>query len=206
MDLAAFDQQGRKFDNFSSLSITWESTMVSVASIEPTLPMELLLQMEDGNKQMKLHGKTSQFAQSLSCLCFAVWVRCLTFLFCWDILKVMREKQEKELWQDLILRQRRQTRNCAFTYHWEFIFHCVLAVCVYRLVMTNSLGCCFCNYFFCLSSFCFPSSPAGRRTVLVHHQTGTAAITVTAHGYQVSHLAAAEVSDTVSHPNAPTPF
>ncbi|XP_074537883.1 nuclear pore membrane glycoprotein 210 isoform X2 [Halichoeres trimaculatus] len=90
LDLAAFDQQGRKFDNFSSLSMMWESTMVSVASIEPTLPMELL-QMEDGNKQMKLHG---------------------------------------------------------------------------------------------------------RRTVLVHHQTGNAAITVTAHGYQVSHLTAAKVSDT----------
>ncbi|XP_034551492.1 nuclear pore membrane glycoprotein 210 isoform X2 [Notolabrus celidotus] len=90
LDLAAFDQQGRKFDNFSSLSMIWESTMVSVASIEPTMPMELL-QLKDGNKQMKLHG---------------------------------------------------------------------------------------------------------RRTVLVHHQTGNAAITVTAHGYQVSHLAAAKVSST----------
>ncbi|XP_044066781.1 nuclear pore membrane glycoprotein 210 isoform X1 [Siniperca chuatsi] len=87
LDLAAFDQQGRKFDNFSSLSMLWESTKVSVASIEPTMPMELLL-FEDGNKQMKLHG---------------------------------------------------------------------------------------------------------RRTVLVHHQTGIAAITVTALGYQVSHLAAAKV-------------
>lgn len=87
LDLAAFDQQGRKFDNFSSLSLMWESTMVSLASIEPTMPMELL-QIEDGNKQMKLHG---------------------------------------------------------------------------------------------------------RRTVLVHHQTGMAAITVTAFGYQVSHLSAADV-------------
>ncbi|XP_075955942.1 nuclear pore membrane glycoprotein 210 isoform X1 [Anarhichas minor] len=87
LDLAAFDQQGRKFDNFSSLSILWESTMVSLASIEPTLPMELQL-FEDDNKQMKLHG---------------------------------------------------------------------------------------------------------RQTVLVHHQTGIAAITVTALGYQVLHLAAAKV-------------
>nr|XP_029132383.1 nuclear pore membrane glycoprotein 210 [Labrus bergylta] len=87
LDLAAFDQQGRKFDNFSSLSMMWESTMVSVASIEPTMPMELL-QLKDGNKQMKLHG---------------------------------------------------------------------------------------------------------RRTVLVHHQTGMAAITATAVGYQVSHLTAANV-------------
>ncbi|KAA8590872.1 hypothetical protein FQN60_001815 [Etheostoma spectabile] len=56
LDLAAFDQQGRKFDNFSSLSILWESTMVSLASIEPTMPMELQL-FQDGNKQMKLHGR-----------------------------------------------------------------------------------------------------------------------------------------------------
>lgn len=56
LDLAAFDQQGRKFDNFSSLSMLWESTKVSLASIEPTMPMELQL-LEDSNKQMKLHGR-----------------------------------------------------------------------------------------------------------------------------------------------------
>eukprot|EP00066_Takifugu_rubripes_P011606 XP_011600872.1 PREDICTED: nuclear pore membrane glycoprotein 210 isoform X2 [Takifugu rubripes] len=87
LELAAFDQQGRKFDNFSSLSILWESSLASVASIEPTMPMELLL-FKDGNKQMKLHG---------------------------------------------------------------------------------------------------------HQTILVHHQTGIAAITATALGYQVSHLAAAKV-------------
>ncbi|TKS77795.1 Nuclear pore membrane glycoprotein 210 [Collichthys lucidus] len=67
LDLAAFDQQGRKFDNFSSLSILWESTKVPVASIEPTLPMELLL-FKDANKQMKLHGKTLRLALNLSLL------------------------------------------------------------------------------------------------------------------------------------------
>ncbi|KAG7521448.1 hypothetical protein JOB18_048637 [Solea senegalensis] len=56
LDLAAFDQQGRKFDNFSSLSLLWESTKVSLASIEPTMPMELQL-LRDNNKQMKLHGR-----------------------------------------------------------------------------------------------------------------------------------------------------
>ncbi|XP_067383479.1 nuclear pore membrane glycoprotein 210 isoform X2 [Channa argus] len=56
LDLAAFDQQGRKFDNFSSLSMLWESTKVSLASIEPTFPMQLK-QFEDANKQMKLHGR-----------------------------------------------------------------------------------------------------------------------------------------------------
>jgi len=57
LDLAAFDQQGRKFDNFSSLSISWESTKVSLASIEPAIPMELQLRDDGNNKQMKLHGK-----------------------------------------------------------------------------------------------------------------------------------------------------
>ncbi|KAM9856209.1 nuclear pore membrane glycoprotein 210 [Aulostomus maculatus] len=87
LDVAAFDQQGRKFDNFSSLNMLWESTKVSLASVEPTIPMELQL-FEEENKQMKLHG---------------------------------------------------------------------------------------------------------RQTILVHHQTGIAAITVTAVGYQVSHLTAAKV-------------
>ncbi|RVE70662.1 hypothetical protein OJAV_G00067530 [Oryzias javanicus] len=91
LNLAAFDRQGRKFDNFSSLSLLWESTKSSLASIEPTMPMEFHL-LEEGQKQMKLHG---------------------------------------------------------------------------------------------------------RQTVLVHHQTGHAVITVTALGYQVSHLTAAKV---------PTPY
>ncbi|XP_077577964.1 nuclear pore membrane glycoprotein 210 isoform X2 [Stigmatopora nigra] len=56
LDLAAFDQQGRKFDNFSSLSILWESTKVELASFEPIFPMTLQL-FEDENKQMKLHGR-----------------------------------------------------------------------------------------------------------------------------------------------------
>uniref|UniRef100_A0A3P9AA62 BIG2 domain-containing protein n=1 Tax=Esox lucius TaxID=8010 RepID=A0A3P9AA62_ESOLU len=56
LDLAAFDQHGRKFDNFSSLSVVWESTKVSLASIEPSMPMKLEVQ-EDSNKQKKLHGR-----------------------------------------------------------------------------------------------------------------------------------------------------
>lgn len=56
LNLAAFDRQGRKFDNFSSLSLLWESTKTSLASIEPTMPMEFQL-LEEGQKQMKLHGK-----------------------------------------------------------------------------------------------------------------------------------------------------
>uniref|UniRef100_A0A8C5D5A2 BIG2 domain-containing protein n=1 Tax=Gouania willdenowi TaxID=441366 RepID=A0A8C5D5A2_GOUWI len=56
LDLAAFDQQGRKFDNFSSLSLMWESSEVSLASIEASMPMKLV-QLKDDNKQMKLHGR-----------------------------------------------------------------------------------------------------------------------------------------------------
>ncbi|XP_057177409.1 nuclear pore membrane glycoprotein 210 isoform X2 [Triplophysa rosa] len=56
LDVAAFDHQGRKFDNFSSLSLIWESSKVSLASIEPTMPMQLYLH-EDDVKQKKLHGR-----------------------------------------------------------------------------------------------------------------------------------------------------
>ncbi|KAL8212460.1 UNVERIFIED_CONTAM: hypothetical protein K2H54_047255 [Gekko kuhli] len=55
LDLEAYDQQGRKFDNFSSLSIIWESRKHSLASIESSMPMELSLK-DHGNGQKKMHG------------------------------------------------------------------------------------------------------------------------------------------------------
>ncbi|XP_007948814.1 nuclear pore membrane glycoprotein 210 [Orycteropus afer afer] len=55
LNLAAYDQQGRRFDNFSSLSIQWESTRPLLASIELSLPMQLVSQ-DDGSGQKKLHG------------------------------------------------------------------------------------------------------------------------------------------------------
>ncbi|KAF4023798.1 hypothetical protein G4228_016057 [Cervus hanglu yarkandensis] len=55
LDLAAYDQQGRRFDNFSSLSIQWESSRPSLASIEPAPPLQLVSR-DDGNGQKKLHG------------------------------------------------------------------------------------------------------------------------------------------------------
>ncbi|XP_006023963.1 nuclear pore membrane glycoprotein 210 isoform X1 [Alligator sinensis] len=55
LDLAVFDQQGIKFDNFSSLAIIWESTKFSLASIEPSMPLELQLK-EDGSGQKKMDG------------------------------------------------------------------------------------------------------------------------------------------------------
>ncbi|XP_045407488.1 uncharacterized protein LOC123638141 isoform X2 [Lemur catta] len=54
-DLAAYDRQGRRFDNFSSLSIHWESTRPLLASIELDSPMRLVSQ-DDGSGQKKLHG------------------------------------------------------------------------------------------------------------------------------------------------------
>ncbi|NWI14714.1 PO210 protein, partial [Crypturellus soui] len=55
LDLAAYDQQGSKFDNFSSLSVIWESTKLSLANIEPDMLMKLTLK-EDANSQKKMHG------------------------------------------------------------------------------------------------------------------------------------------------------
>ena len=58
LDLAAYDQQGRRFDNFSSLNIQWESTRPSLASINLNLglPMQLVAR-DDGSGQKKLHGE-----------------------------------------------------------------------------------------------------------------------------------------------------
>ncbi|EHB06293.1 Nuclear pore membrane glycoprotein 210 [Heterocephalus glaber] len=55
LDLAAYDHQGHQFDNFSSLSIQWESVRPLLASIEQDLPLQLVLQ-DDGSGQKKLHG------------------------------------------------------------------------------------------------------------------------------------------------------
>ncbi|KAM8829564.1 nuclear pore membrane glycoprotein 210 isoform 1-T1 [Synchiropus picturatus] len=56
LDLAAFDEQGRKFDNFSSLSLLWETNKNNLASFDPASPMELHL-VKDELKQKKLHGR-----------------------------------------------------------------------------------------------------------------------------------------------------
>lgn len=56
LDLAAYDQQGRRFDNFSSLNIQWESTWPLLASINLDLPMQLVAR-DDGSGQKRLHGE-----------------------------------------------------------------------------------------------------------------------------------------------------
>ncbi|XP_058419729.1 nuclear pore membrane glycoprotein 210-like isoform X2 [Diceros bicornis minor] len=55
LDLAAYDQEGRGFDNFSPLGVQWESTWPLLASIELDLPMQLV-SWDDGSGQKKLHG------------------------------------------------------------------------------------------------------------------------------------------------------
>ncbi|XP_059796453.1 nuclear pore membrane glycoprotein 210 isoform X1 [Balaenoptera ricei] len=55
LDLAAYDQQGRRFDNFSSLTVQWESTRPSLASVELDPPLQLVSR-DDGSGQKKLHG------------------------------------------------------------------------------------------------------------------------------------------------------
>ncbi|XP_060793096.1 nuclear pore membrane glycoprotein 210 [Neoarius graeffei] len=61
LDLAAFDQHGRKFDNFSSLSVTWETSRAALASIESNKPMGLYITEETNTKQRKLHGRQTVF-------------------------------------------------------------------------------------------------------------------------------------------------
>ncbi|XP_043563927.1 nuclear pore membrane glycoprotein 210 [Chiloscyllium plagiosum] len=55
LDLEAYDQQGRRFDNFSSLTIIWESSKLSLASIELSMPMQMN-EKDHGNGQKKQHG------------------------------------------------------------------------------------------------------------------------------------------------------
>uniref|UniRef100_A0A8D2JFM4 Nucleoporin 210 n=1 Tax=Varanus komodoensis TaxID=61221 RepID=A0A8D2JFM4_VARKO len=55
LELEVYDQQGHKFDNFSSLNIIWESTKYSLASIETNMPMELSLK-DHGSTQKKMQG------------------------------------------------------------------------------------------------------------------------------------------------------
>lgn len=56
LDLAAYDRQGRRFDNFSSLSIQWESSRPWLASVEPAPPLQPA-PPGGGDGQKKLRGE-----------------------------------------------------------------------------------------------------------------------------------------------------
>ncbi|KAM3914823.1 nuclear pore membrane glycoprotein 210 [Leptodactylus fuscus] len=55
LHLSAYDHQGRKFDNFTSLAVEWDSSKLPLASFDASKPMEYI-QKEDGSGQRKMHG------------------------------------------------------------------------------------------------------------------------------------------------------
>ncbi|XP_078082042.1 nuclear pore membrane glycoprotein 210-like [Mustelus asterias] len=55
LELTAYDQYGRKFDNFTSLQINWKSSNFSLGSFHPAIQMEMFLR-DDGSGQKRLHG------------------------------------------------------------------------------------------------------------------------------------------------------
>ncbi|EGV98124.1 Nuclear pore membrane glycoprotein 210-like [Cricetulus griseus] len=55
LELAVFDQHGRKFDNFSSLMLEWKSSNETLAHFEESKSMEMVAK-DDGSGQTQLHG------------------------------------------------------------------------------------------------------------------------------------------------------
>ncbi|KAL1772273.1 nuclear pore membrane glycoprotein 210-like isoform X1 [Sigmodon hispidus] len=55
LELAVFDQHGRKFDNFSSLMLEWKSSNETLAHFEDSKSMEMVAK-DDGSGQTRLHG------------------------------------------------------------------------------------------------------------------------------------------------------
>eukprot|EP00073_Rattus_norvegicus_P034814 XP_008759419.1 PREDICTED: nuclear pore membrane glycoprotein 210-like isoform X4 [Rattus norvegicus] len=55
LELAVFDQHGRKFDNFSSLMLEWKSSNETLARFESPKSVEMVAR-DDGSGQTRLHG------------------------------------------------------------------------------------------------------------------------------------------------------
>ncbi|XP_076429869.1 nuclear pore membrane glycoprotein 210-like isoform X5 [Peromyscus maniculatus bairdii] len=55
LELAVFDEHGRKFDNFSSLILEWKSSNETLARLDSAKPMEMV-DKDDGSGQTRLHG------------------------------------------------------------------------------------------------------------------------------------------------------
>uniref|UniRef100_A0A4W3J8M2 Nucleoporin 210 like n=1 Tax=Callorhinchus milii TaxID=7868 RepID=A0A4W3J8M2_CALMI len=55
LELTAYDQHRRKFDNFTSLLVNWKSSNNSLASFHVTKPMEMISK-DDGSGQRRQHG------------------------------------------------------------------------------------------------------------------------------------------------------
>uniref|UniRef100_A0A4W3J8U5 Nucleoporin 210 like n=1 Tax=Callorhinchus milii TaxID=7868 RepID=A0A4W3J8U5_CALMI len=58
LELTAYDQHRRKFDNFTSLLVNWKSSNNSLASFHVTKPMEMISK-DDGSGQRRQHGTVS---------------------------------------------------------------------------------------------------------------------------------------------------
>ncbi|KAM4721755.1 LOW QUALITY PROTEIN: nuclear pore membrane glycoprotein 210 [Rhinophrynus dorsalis] len=65
LQLTVYDHQGRKFDNFSSLHISWESSRAQLATFDLTKPMDLV-QKEGGGSQRKMHGLNTVYVHQIS--------------------------------------------------------------------------------------------------------------------------------------------
>ncbi|XP_077133093.1 nuclear pore membrane glycoprotein 210 [Ranitomeya variabilis] len=65
LQLSSYDHQGRKFDNFSSLAVEWDSSKMALANFDLFKPMEYS-QKEDGSGQRKMHGLNNVHVHQVS--------------------------------------------------------------------------------------------------------------------------------------------
>ncbi|XP_071984236.1 nuclear pore membrane glycoprotein 210 [Engystomops pustulosus] len=65
LQLSAYDHQGRKFDNFSSLAVEWDSSKVGLASFDVSTRMDYA-EKEDGSGQRKMHGLNTVHVHEVS--------------------------------------------------------------------------------------------------------------------------------------------
>lgn len=65
LQLSAYDHQGSKFDNFSSLAVEWDSSKMPLASFDASKPMEYV-QKEDGTGQRKMQGQNTIHVHQVS--------------------------------------------------------------------------------------------------------------------------------------------
>ncbi|XP_040262784.1 nuclear pore membrane glycoprotein 210 [Bufo bufo] len=65
LQLSAYDHHGRKFDNFTSLAVEWDSSKVPLANFDASKPMEYI-QKEDAGGQRKMHGLNTVHVHQVS--------------------------------------------------------------------------------------------------------------------------------------------
>uniref|UniRef100_A0A7M4E290 Nucleoporin 210 like n=1 Tax=Crocodylus porosus TaxID=8502 RepID=A0A7M4E290_CROPO len=65
LELAVFDQHGRKFDNFSSLVLEWKSSNETLAHFTDAKSMQMVAK-NDGSGQIRMHGTISFYTLNCS--------------------------------------------------------------------------------------------------------------------------------------------